>query len=192
MRTFIAIELDTNVKDKLSAIQKELNNTGADIRLVEKNNIHITLRFLGEINENKLSIIKEILDNTAAEETAFEISINSVGAFANLASIRVVWVGIEKCKERLIAIADKLNALLERNNFGKPDKEFLPHITIARTRSSLNKFRLQECIARNTVLDLKQTIRGIVLFKSTLTGKGSIYEKLYEVNFKNNETNTIV
>jgi 2'-5' RNA ligase len=192
MRTFIAIELDTTVKDKLSAIQKELNNTGADIRLVEKNNIHITLRFLGEINENKLSIIKEILDNTAAEETAFEISINSVGAFANLASIRVVWVGIEKCKERLIAIADKLNALLERNNFGKPDKEFLPHITIARTRSSLNKFRLQECIARNTVLDLKQTIRGIVLFKSTLTGKGSIYEKLYEVNFKNNETNTIV
>ena len=192
MRTFIAIELDTTVKDKLSAIQKELNNTGSDIRLVEKNNIHITLRFLGEINENKLSIIKEILDNTAAEETAFEISINSVGAFANLASIRVVWVGIEKCKERLIAIADKLNALLERNNFGKPDKEFLPHITIARTRSSLNKFRLQECIARNTVLDLKQTIRGIVLFKSTLTGKGSIYEKLYEVNFKNNETNTIV
>jgi len=192
MRTFIAIELYTTVKDKLSAIQKELNNTGADIRLVEKNNIHITLRFLGEINENKLSIIKEILDNTAAEETAFEISINSVGAFANLASIRVVWVGIEKCKERLIAIADKLNALLERNNFGKPDKEFLPHITIARTRSSLNKFRLQECIARNTVLDLKQTIRGIVLFKSTLTGKGSIYEKLYEVNFKNNETNTIV
>jgi RNA 2',3'-cyclic 3'-phosphodiesterase len=185
MRAFIAIELEENVRNELSFIQESLKKTKADIKLIEAGNIHLTLRFLGEINENALTPIKKILEDSVVGENIFEISLDSLGAFPSLNTIKVIWVGVKEGLETLTNLAQKINTSLEKERFPKPDHKFSAHITLARMRSPLNKLKLQDFIAENLKIDLKQKIRRVSLFKSTLSSRGPIYERLYEVNFKN-------
>jgi 2'-5' RNA ligase len=185
MRAFIAVELEEIIKKSLSSIQEDLKKIQPDMKLVATNNIHLTLRFLGEINEDGLNPIKKILEYVASRENTFEISLSSLGTFPSINAIKVIWIGVEEGKKTLTDLAQEINVLLEKENISKPDREFSAHITLARTRSSLNKSKLQEFISGNLRLDLKQKVRGIALFKSVTTNLGPIYERLYEVNFKN-------
>jgi len=184
MRAFIAIELEKTAQDKLSSLQEGLKKTLANIKLVETGNIHLTLRFLGEIDENKLTLVKKILEDTVSCENAFEISLGSLGAFPSNNKIKVIWVGVKEGEEILTNLAHNINSLLEKVGFAKPDQEFSAHITLARTHSTLNKLNLKEFLAQNIKLDARIKIKNIILFKSTLTAEGAIYERLYEANFK--------
>ena len=184
MRIFIAIELDNSLKERLSDIQNKILETGADIKVTPLSNIHLTMRFLGEIEEKEIPKIKNILENLAKNTFAFEISTGSIGAFPSVNSCRVIWLGIENGKGTLVNIAQQLNALLKNNGFPHEDKDFSAHITLGRVRSSKNKLRLEEFLNQNITLDARMEIEHIVLFKSTLTKKGAIYGRLYQANFK--------
>ena len=186
IRSFIAIELGSQTLEQLVTFQKVLIDTGADIKLVEAQNIHITLRFLGEIPLNLTNRISEELK--LLQFGPFEVSIQGTGVFPELGRINVVWVGIEKGVIELIDIHGQVNSRLKKLGIRPDDRGFSPHITVARVRSARNKDRLAETIlsTRDEELGVFE-VNSVKLKKSILTPKGPIYTTLAEVRATGNQ-----
>lgn len=187
MRTFIAIELPSEIKDSLSRLQEELKASNADVKWVEPNNIHLTLKFLGEIDDKKIEKITKIIDDTAREKNKFQMHISSLGAFPKIDFPRVIWVGVDTGDKETKGIADELEEKIAKIGIPKEDRPFSSHITIGRTRSSLNREKLVQDLKNKAELGgekLEFSVTKITLFKSTLTPHGPIYEVLKETNLK--------
>jgi 2'-5' RNA ligase len=184
MRTFIAIELSEEIKDTLAQAQSHLKYSSADVKWVEKDNIHLTLKFLGEIDENKLANVKAALDEIAKDTKSFEISLKDIGAFPDIDHPRVIWAGLDKGAKESTELAVKIDEALSKLGFDKETRPFAAHLTIGRVRSSKNKEALREKVTgyRSPVIG-PQKISSLTLFQSTLAPKGSIYTKLYEAKF---------
>ncbi len=183
IRSFIAIELDKEIQNQLSQIQKQLKTSGADVKWVEKDNIHLTLKYLGEIDEKKSESIKSILNEIAKSTKQFEISLKDIGAFPKIEFPRVIWVGLDKGAKESIELAGKIDEALSGLGFQKETRPFAAHLTIGRVRSPKNKDALKEKVqtANRTPLTAnQQLVSSIILFQSALTPRGSIYTKLNE------------
>lgn len=189
MRAFIAIELSNEIRGSLAQIESHLKYSGADVKWVEKDNIHLTLKFLGEITEEKSEKIKYILDEIAKQTKPFELSLKIskegpgpfLGAFPNLDHPRVIWVGLDKGAAESRLVAEKVDDALLKIGFQKESRPFAAHLTIGRVRSPKNKEALKEKLSN---LQFKayslQLIDAITLFQSSLTPKGPIYTKIHE------------
>jgi len=109
LRSFIAVDISQEeIVEKLVKIQSYLKNTNAHMKLVEPENFHITLKFLGEISPSDVNLISNVLKKILADEVQFEISIEGIGAFPTMTKPRVVWVGIKEGGEALRRIANKI------------------------------------------------------------------------------------
>lgn len=189
MRTFIAIDLSSETKEKLTHLQTELKKSNADVKWVDPENIHLTLKFLGEISEQQAGRIKEALDKITYGLKPFEITLSGIGAFPKLDYPRVVWVGIEKGKNETEEIAKRIEDELEKLEFQKEERGFTAHLTIGRVRSAKNKEQLKTAIqSLNSELQTPnskpQFISHIILYQSTLTPKGPIYTPLHTAAFQ--------
>jgi len=190
MRTFIAIELSDEIREALAQIQSHLKYSSADVKWVEKNNIHLTLKFLGEIDEKKCEKVKTALDEVAKDVKQFEISLKDIGAFPSIGSPRVIWVGLDKGAKESTELARKIDDALSKIGFEKETRPFAAHLTIGRVRSPKNKETLKA-----KILSLQgpgsgsqgpEKITSVILFQSTLTPKGPIYSKLHEAKLSAN------
>lgn len=188
MRTFIAIELPAEIRDSLARIEERLKATQADVKWVEPKNIHLTLKFLGEIDEKQHERINLILDEVAGESSSYKILVSSIGAFPKLDSPRVIWVGADAGDKETKVLAKELEEKIQKIGIPKEDRPFSSHITIGRTRSTKNRDKLIQEL-RNLEQefggkDLSFPVKKITLCKSTLTPQGPIYEVLKEANLK--------
>ena len=188
MRTFIAIDLPKEIKDSLAILKEQLMASGADVKWVEPQNIHLTLKFLGEVDEKKLEKIITILEEVAKNKNSFSLSISSLGAFPKLDYPRVIWLGIDEGDKESKEIAKELEEKIAKIGIPKEDKPFSSHITIGRTKSTLNREKLVQNLKTLAggfgKRNLACRVTKIILFKSTLTPKGPIYEALKEASFK--------
>lgn len=187
MRTFIAIELPQEIKSALSRLQEELKACGADVKWVEPENIHLTLKFLGEVDDKKLEKIVGAMDEAAAENTGFQAGISSLGGFPKIDYLRVIWVGIDKGAKETEQIAKGLEEKIAKIGIPKEARPFSSHITIGRTRSPVNRDKLIQSLKDKADLEDEKMdfpVTKIALFKSTLTPKGPLYETLKEISLK--------
>lgn len=188
MRTFIAIELPTEIKNSLAGLQEELKKCGIDAKWVQPQNIHLTLKFLGKRDAKLTENVTRVLSDVAFGKKTFQINITSLGAFPKITSPRVIWVGIEEGDRQTREIAQELEEKIARLGIPKEDRPFSSHITIARIRSGLNRDKLISSL--NSLQDkfksapLSFTARKITLFKSTLKPSGPVYEVLKEAGLK--------
>ena len=180
IRSFIAFDMDDkSILRNFSKVQDMLVGTKADLKMVKPENIHITLRFLGNIQP---SLVDEIYREMEKIEFApFDIEIKGLGVFPNLRYIRVIWAGIQIGADNLSSIFNQLEPGLRQLGF-KPDyKGFSPHITIARVQTNRHKDELVKCIQEMASYEF-----GIVkakclrLKRSILAPKGPIYSVLKE------------
>lgn len=183
IRSFIALDIDDKeLLNKFATIQKKVHNTGADLKLVELKNIHITFKFLGEVNPITLDKVKEGMDEIKA--SAFDIKFEEVGTFPNIKRPRVIWVGIKKGLTELQKINDQLDPKLRQLGFVSDRKGFSPHVTIARVRSGRNKKELNDVLTEVKSTQFGSMQAGYLrLKKSTLTPEGPIYTTIHEVKF---------
>jgi len=179
IRLFTAIEIPQF--PKVIELMDAVKRSGADVKLVETHNIHITLVFIGEIQENKLELVKEAIAKLSFN--SFKVKLKGTGAFPNLSRPRVVWVGIEEGLQELRAIRGTLlKELLGRGVRPDDEKEFSPHLTVGRVKGPSNLLNLINVINEYQNLDFGEFIvNKVTLFKSTLTSKGPIYDALLEV-----------
>lgn len=188
MRAFIAIELPQGIKDYLAGVQTKLKTAHADLKWVNPQNIHLTLKFLGEIDEKQLTQITQILEDTLRDKSQFYLRLASLGAFPNIKSCRVIWVGIDKGDSETKQIAKDLEGEIEKIGIAKEERPFSSHITIGRMRSSLNRQKLTQVLENLTGdsggFPAEFPVTKITLYKSTLTPQGPIYEILKETHLK--------
>lgn len=180
IRSFISFDIENEVVlDKIAEIQNLLNKTGANLNLVRSQNIHVTIRFLGNIQplmvEKIFDAMKEI------QFTPFDIKINGVGAFPHLQHLRVIWVGMTEGADEMRNVFSQLEPRLRKLGFAADRKGFSPHLTIARIRSGRNKDELVKFIKANAQHEFGIVRAGCLRLKrSDLTPDGPIYSTLKE------------
>lgn len=174
MRAFVGLPLPP--LDPVVSLLKELQDTEADVKVVDPNNLHVTLKFLGDIPDPQAPIIVERL-KSAGFPTGFPLSMRGVGAFPDWKRFNIVWIGLDDPGGHLakcFAINERIFAEL---GFASEDRPFNPHITIARKRTDRGKDQAKAVLNPHRddhFGDL--TVPGPRLYKSTLTPQGPIYE----------------
>jgi len=146
IRSFIAFDIDSeSVLKRMTEVQTMLAKTGADLKLVEPKNIHMTLRFLGNVTPSTVEKIFEEMKKV--QFTPFDVRLHGVGAFPNPRYPRVVWAGITQGADQLRSIFEQLEPKLLGLGFAPDSKGFSPHLTIARVRSGRNRVELATCLS---------------------------------------------
>lgn len=145
MRCFIAIILPDRIRDEIAKLQAELRRGGLKLRWVPPENIHLTLKFLGEITEEQSVCVGSLLAQVAAQTSAFELAVEGVGQFPPKGVPRVVWVGAGGDIPRLLDLEQRIREGLDRESIAYDKKPFHPHLTIARVdRAFRGPLRLGE------------------------------------------------
>ena len=179
IRAFIAIDIP--VSQNVIEFINELKKTQINAKVVETENMHLTLKFLGDTDEGLIDEIEKIIKSSIINIQPFEIILKNVGVFPNQNYIKVVWIGVENA-ELLKKIAETIDSNLNNLGYEKEKRSFSLHLTIARIKSAKNKERLIQLINKyeNTEFQ-KIKVNKIILKKSFLTPKGPIYSNLKEI-----------
>jgi 2'-5' RNA ligase len=181
IRSFIAFDIDNpEILKQLAEAQEKLMRSGADLKPVDPVNIHVTMRFLGDIQPSMIDRIHREMEQTVFRP--FSVEIRGVGAFPSVRNARVVWAGIKEGADQLRDIFNQVEPRLRDLGLRPDSKGFSPHITIARVRSGRNKDRLAQCVSELADHSFG-TLRAdrLRLKKSVLTPEGPVYSTLKEV-----------
>jgi len=177
MRLFVAIDLDREAKGKIANIIDQLKSRDFDVKWVEPESMHLTLKFLGEVHENQVSGIEERISRILEGVKKFKISISKVGYFGSPGYIRVIWVDVIEGKERLIELSKLFNK--ELSYIRREDYEPSPHLTIGRVKSGRNREKLVKEIERLKHVNICEVdVNEIKLKRSILDKEGPIYSDL--------------
>ena len=183
IRAFIAIKLPEEIQEKLGSIQEKLRQSDAHVSWVKPENIHLTLKFLGNINETQVPDIIAALEESAKSVSPFPLQIGYAGAFPNLRFPRVVWVGMSDDEhDSLKTFQADLESRLARLGFKKEKGRFQPHLTLGRVRSQKNRSNLLRAI--ESIINVWVgviTVDKICLVKSDLKPTGAEYTDIAEI-----------
>lgn len=183
LRTFFCVEI-SNPK-LISLINAQISEMGKieGIRTVKSTQLHLTLKFLGDVSEKRLEQIKNAIQRISLDP--FNISLEGIGCFPNTKRIRVVWIGISEGKETLKKLASFVEQTMAQIGFPKDKRPFSPHLTLGRVKylkgegSNLLIKKIEES---KELYFGSQSINSFILKKSTLTPKGAIYDNLLEIS----------
>ncbi len=178
MRTFIAVELTEELRVKIEELQNPLKKINANVAWVKPGNVHATLKFLGEVPEDKIEKVFEGTKNALEGIKSFKLSLKNLGYFPNIKRPRVVWIGVEKGKEELSLMAVKIEEEMEKIGFPKENREFSPHLTIGRVKSPKNIERLTELIKDTSFQSQEIEVKEVAVMRSELHPSGAIYTPL--------------
>ncbi|KPK65203.1 hypothetical protein AMJ82_12455 [candidate division TA06 bacterium SM23_40] len=181
IRTFIAVELPSEVRDTLGSLQQELGDAHGQVRWVAPHNIHLTLKFLGNIPEERVSPLREGTEEAAAGYAPFGMSLMDLGAFPGPRRARVIWVGLDQGRELLGALAERLEASLADRGFDRESRRFKPHVTIGRIKGRGRGVDMSEPLAKVTFDVQTCVVDGLTIMRSDLTPHGPIYTPLHRV-----------
>ena len=177
VRAFLAIDLDDDLKPKINKIIKEFKQIDTKIKYVELANLHLTLKFFGEIDTNGLDLLEQKIVDVVSEFEPFDIKIKGCGAFPNSSHIKVIWVGIDE-DSIIKQLHDELDKEFVKLGFDK-DRKFSTHLTIGRMKSAKNKDKVKSVIEEFSDFEIgEMRVDKISLKKSTLKPSGPVYEDL--------------
>ena len=183
MRVFLAIEIDEKLLDKIENIQKQFAECETPVKYVETENLHCTLKFFGEIDEDKVNDIIEVIENKIENHEPFKINIKKSGVFPNERYIRVLWLGMEDV-EPFSNLQKDLDEEFVKMGF-KKERSYVPHLTIGRVKGAKNKAELLSKLKDLGNIEIgEMDINKIVLKKSELTPSGPIYTTIKEFDLK--------
>lgn len=187
-RIFVAIELDPVLHQAVVQTQRQLEAAGAKLRWIKPDNLHFTLRFLGEIPAAQVARVKIATREAAASMHPFGITLRTLGAFPSLQRPQVVWIGVEEGQEALMALADRLDGELARHRFPPERRRFRPHLTLARVRDARQWGDLVRALGQFGDVEVgSQRVEAITVMESQLTPQGPIHTRVEEVRLASYE-----
>jgi RNA 2',3'-cyclic 3'-phosphodiesterase len=184
LRAFLAAELSPDLQDTIQAATADLRDRlrGDLIRWVPGRNVHLTLKFLGDVSPSNLDLIKQMMPAEAAEFPPFEVQVEGLGCYPNPRRPRVLWVGLRAPAE-LASLQRAIEAAAARLGYESEERDFSPHLTVGRVRQNASSTDLHNI--RSALDDVRVgwlgTVRvdAIHLFKSELRPEGSVYTRLF-------------
>lgn len=180
IRSFLAFELPPEIREKIGEVSIELQKLTLPVRWVKVTNIHLTIIFLGYVDEDKIDDIKEKVNLVVKRFSIFKTRLNGIGVFPNWRKPRVIWIGLGEEIERLSNLREELQTGLKVLGFKPEKRPFAPHLTIGRFKGLVDRDEeLKSILDRYHDLsgDL-QYLNELVLFKSDLKPDGPIYTKM--------------
>jgi len=180
IRSFIAIELGDKEKRSLELIQNKLKRELTAVRWVKPHTIHLTLKFLGYIEESQIARIKEIIDTAAKNCRSFQMRLSGIGAFPNARNPRVIWIGV--CEESgiLKILTEELDRLLAGIGIEPEDRAFSPHLTLGRVKERGGRDIFSDVLTLFKAEEAgEMRVDKISLMRSDLTPQGPIYSTLH-------------
>jgi 2'-5' RNA ligase len=191
LRAFLAAELPAPLQDAIQTATVGLRQAlGNDlIRWVPAHNVHLTLKFLGDVSPSSLDLIKHMLETEAAQCQPFDISVEGLGTYPNPRRPRILWIGLE-APAALASLQRAIEAAAARLGYETEERSFSPHLTIGRVRQNVSAADLQKIrsVLEGSTIGLLGTTRvdAIHLYKSELQPAGSIYTKLFSAPLQEN------
>jgi len=181
IRTFISVELPQEIHHKLRQMQDILGASMPDVRWTKSPNIHLTLKFLGDVEVSRIDAISKALAGIASRFPPFTMSFTGLGAFPNSRKPRIVWVGLEYGADESMEIAEQIEGAMKRLGFPREKRPFRPHLTVGRIRRLEHPALMTESLEQSDVGKLGEfTVQQVSLIKSQLDPGGSIYTTLFE------------
>ncbi len=165
-RLFIALPLPKDIKEKLAGVQQLLEPISEGVKWVEEDNLHITLKFLGETPERMMDEVIDEFDRICENIEPFELQIKDLGQFPKDGDPKILWAGLQKVPPVVYRLSDEFNTGYLSMGFDNSGKKFAPHISLARTKSKLH----EELIPSYYDIQLEASVfkvDKIVLYEST-------------------------
>lgn len=183
IRSFVAIELPQKVIDALARLHESLlQATPKGVKWVDPTSIHLTIKFLGGVPVNRVSLISTSLAKVVEGIRPFSLGVEGLGVFPDSRRPRVIWVAVVGDLDRLVQLQQAVDSALSPLGFVKENRPFVPHLTLARIREDMNYQERQSFGQRFLTAKLEQLplfkVESVNLMKSQLTPRGAIYSKL--------------
>lgn len=182
LRTFIAIDLPDTIIDAIARAQAKMKKYGLSMRWVKPKNIHLTLKFLGDIDPEQIPPITRCIENSADTHPPFTLSAKGVGVFPGLNRPRVLWTGINGDTDRLKMLQHSLEDQLSETGIDREARPFAGHLTLGRLKGRPDQKKLVSVMKAFAEFETKPfSVTALTLFESQLTPSGAVYSKLAEV-----------
>ena len=188
VRAFIAVEISDLAKEEVLRAVNALKARvpGPGIKWAKPETMHITMKCLGDVNEDNMRCIREALEKAAPECKPFDAALGSIGVFPNWRAPRVIWVGVGPGREELSGLAGNVESLLASCGFDRQEKEFTPHITIGRAKDNRSAAPLKNTASKIVPVPVVSRISHITLFKSDLAAGAAVHTPLARFRFCEN------
>lgn len=184
IRSFIAFDVGEEIRATLRDIQNQLRRSNADVRWEPDDHFHVTIKFLGDVDEFILPKVIATIESTLSDIPPFNVSFESLGGFPNWRTPRVIWIGCENADGSLRRIKNILDRKLESFGFETEQREFHPHVTLGRIKSADGVQHLTPMLEKLTFEPRQRTIDGIIVMKSVLQPSGAEYTSLKLVRLR--------
>lgn len=177
LRTFIAIAMPASIKRQVEELQFELRKFQEGISWSKPGNIHLTLKFLGDVEEAKVDAIAAALGEVVAASPPFSFHLKHLGMFPNKQRPRVLWIGLDEPSKQLIGLAKNIDQALIKFGFSPESRKFTPHLTLGRVRSQPDRSFLEAY--QQIDFDAGSIpVNEVILMRSELRPSGSVYTPL--------------
>jgi 2'-5' RNA ligase len=179
LRTFIAVDIGKTIRERAVALQVQLGRTAVGVKWVEADNLHVTLLFLGEVDDRVVPSVCQVVAENAGQHASFTMSIEKAGCFPHPRRPRILWIGIGEGAQELRALHDGLEIpLLELGCYRREERLYTPHITLGRVKTD-RPADMAMALARHAGWKGGQIpVRELLIMSSELTPKGPIYTVL--------------
>jgi 2'-5' RNA ligase len=180
IRTFIAVEIAPAVREAAAELVGELRASGADVKWVDPANMHLTVKFLGDVDSRHVHEVCRAVEKTVAGLPRFELELRGAGAFPNARRPRTVWLGAGQGGQEVGILAEALEEAMERLGFRREARRFHPHLTLGRVRRGRAGLdELARLLAEYADFEVgRTTVTEVVTFSSELGRSGPTYEAL--------------
>ena len=182
IRTFIAFEIPEHVLSAIGKIQGVLKSYRFNIKWVRPESIHLTLKFLGNIDSAAVEPIESVLRATVEPFAPISIQAKGLGVFPGLKRPRVIWIGITGQIDRLIGLQRNLDKNLNEIGFSQDKRPFKGHLTLGRAKGRIDARRMQSVLTKYNEFEAEPfTVGSLILYKSDLHPTGAVYTKLLDI-----------
>ncbi len=182
IRSFIAVKLPPESAERIRAAQERLRAADADVKWVDAASFHITLKFLGGVQQDRLSALWRSVTAALEGSRPIALHLRGIGAFPNPGRARVVWAGATEGAEELAELAARVEEACEKHGFERERRPFRAHLTLGRVRRPRPNAELAAAIAEQAEVDLGEAhMDRVLLMKSELTRAGAIYHILEQI-----------
>ncbi|HEY3580375.1 MAG TPA: RNA 2',3'-cyclic phosphodiesterase [Pyrinomonadaceae bacterium] len=179
-RVFCAFELPGSLRLRIKEHAERVREVVTDVAASwsRPENIHLTMKFFGNVDQTKAPVISDVLARVAKDSAPIEITVGGTGVFPRPSRPQVLWIGIDDRSGALAKLQKRVEDECAREGFPKEDRAFRPHLTIARIRNPHNAHRLAETHLHTEFTAIELVLNELVLFRSELSPKGSKYTPL--------------
>jgi 2'-5' RNA ligase len=184
LRIFLALDLDDDIRSGLIRIRDKIDLGGAKVKWVDPEQLHITLKFLGDIADDTVRQVHLVAQQVARQMSPFKFRVRNVLCVPSGGPVRMFWAGVEDAGDSMKSLHGVLDEAMGGLNFRREDREFSPHITLARVKFAPNPQQIRRTVQAVSGADFGvQLVEELVVYSSQLTPSGPVYSAIGRSRF---------